>query len=445
MAHAPSKAAAAAAAAAPTMAETTTTTCSSSSSGFTLPYIPPMGAVEPEVLAQLDARPPPAWTETAAAVLEATPWVAALRASDSVTPVTVPDHDQQMIDGMPGFPYRSFSYYKPLLQFHLEFYQPTHADANEVHAVLYFSEYSEGPPGFVHGGAVATAFDEVLGFTNLCYGHFGPTLQLDVSYYRGTPLCRPLFMVGRIVRLEGRKIHLEGVLRASPDAASPVIAEARALWYNEAQVLREASPDAAGAAGLGPSELVMTAFTTQPSTIGVSPRAVPAWLEALRADPDCTKMIDSSDFMNRREELMGEYPWRGINFILNSGRVSVELYHRASDHSVVAAVEVSNFVQGPPGCVNGGCIFAILDNIAGIALWSVHGVKGFTKRMAVSYKKFTRISTRYYFVETRLLAREGRQGTLELTLRNPAADTVHAVATVTFAANAAGQSPRAVL
>ncbi|MFM7537276.1 MAG: PaaI family thioesterase [Acidimicrobiales bacterium] len=71
---------------------------------------------------------------------------------------------------------------------------------------LRFGAAYEGPPGSVHGGFVAAAFDEVLGMTQSLGGQPGMTGTLRVRYRRPTPLHRELRFVGHLERIEGRKI-----------------------------------------------------------------------------------------------------------------------------------------------------------------------------------------------------------------------------------------------
>lgn len=75
-----------------------------------------------------------------------------------------------------------------------------------------FSAVYEGPPGCVHGGFLAAAFDEVLGITQSLSGNPGLTGQLSIRYLSPSPLHVDLVFTGRIVRIEGRKIHTEAVL-----------------------------------------------------------------------------------------------------------------------------------------------------------------------------------------------------------------------------------------
>jgi acyl-coenzyme A thioesterase PaaI-like protein len=83
-----------------------------------------------------------------------------------------------------------------------------------VHARAVFGSAYEGPPGCVHGGYVAAAFDEVLGATQTLSGRPGMTGTLTVKYRSPTPLHRELAFVGELVRVEGRKIFTEGKLLA---------------------------------------------------------------------------------------------------------------------------------------------------------------------------------------------------------------------------------------
>jgi acyl-coenzyme A thioesterase PaaI-like protein len=78
-----------------------------------------------------------------------------------------------------------------------------------VASVRFGSAY-EGPPGSVHGGYVAAAFDEVLGFVQSLGGNPGMTGTLTIKYRRPTPLHTDLIFEAELLRMEGRKIFTEG-------------------------------------------------------------------------------------------------------------------------------------------------------------------------------------------------------------------------------------------
>lgn len=81
-----------------------------------------------------------------------------------------------------------------------------------VRADVTFGHAYEGPPGHVHGGIVAAAFDELLGATQAMSGSPGMTAQLDISYRAPTPLHVPLRFESTLDSVDGRKIRTSGRL-----------------------------------------------------------------------------------------------------------------------------------------------------------------------------------------------------------------------------------------
>jgi len=76
-----------------------------------------------------------------------------------------------------------------------------------------FGVVFEGPPGCVHGGHVASFFDQILGHHTLELGLPAMTASLTLQYRRPTPLFRDLAFEVRIEQVEGRKIDVQGELR----------------------------------------------------------------------------------------------------------------------------------------------------------------------------------------------------------------------------------------
>jgi acyl-coenzyme A thioesterase PaaI-like protein len=121
-------------------------------------------------------------------------------------------------------------------------------DTEVVGHVVYGDAY-EGPPGCVHGGFIAGGFDEVLGFTQARSGQPGMTAKLEINYRSPTPLHRELEFRGRIVHIDGRKIHTTAELTVAEDGR--VCAEATALFVSMKpqvfeRLMRERSGGAAG-------------------------------------------------------------------------------------------------------------------------------------------------------------------------------------------------------
>jgi acyl-coenzyme A thioesterase PaaI-like protein len=71
----------------------------------------------------------------------------------------------------------------------------------------------EGPPGCVHGGVIALAFDQVLNVANLMSGSAGPTKSLAFRFRRPTPLRSDLVFEGWQERTDGNRVHARGRLR----------------------------------------------------------------------------------------------------------------------------------------------------------------------------------------------------------------------------------------
>ncbi len=91
-----------------------------------------------------------------------------------------------------------------------------------------FGAAYEGPPGCVHGGYIAAAFDEVLGSTQSLSGSPGMTGRLTIHYRKPTPLQVPLRFVGELERVDGRKIFTRGELWAG----DVLCAEAEGLFIS---------------------------------------------------------------------------------------------------------------------------------------------------------------------------------------------------------------------
>ena len=81
-----------------------------------------------------------------------------------------------------------------------------------VEGIAVFGPAYEGPPGCVHGGYVAAAFDEVLGSAQSLGGQPGMTGRLVVHYRKPTPLNKPLRFEGRLDHIEGRKTFTTGAV-----------------------------------------------------------------------------------------------------------------------------------------------------------------------------------------------------------------------------------------
>lgn len=86
-------------------------------------------------------------------------------------------------------------------------------EGDKVVCHVTFGSAFEGPPGCVHGGYVAAAFDEVLGAAQSLSGDQGMTARLITNYRTPTPLHEPLRIEAWLDRREGRKIFVIGTMQ----------------------------------------------------------------------------------------------------------------------------------------------------------------------------------------------------------------------------------------
>jgi acyl-coenzyme A thioesterase PaaI-like protein len=127
-------------------------------------------------------------------------------------------------------PDRAFFDWSPLLGLANPLAPPVRVsvDGDIVVGQARFGIAYEGPPGCVHGGYIAAAFDEVLGLTNSLSGRPGMTGTLTVRYRKPTPLHTDLRLEGRVVSVSGRKISVAGTM----SAGEVLTAEATGLFVS---------------------------------------------------------------------------------------------------------------------------------------------------------------------------------------------------------------------
>jgi acyl-coenzyme A thioesterase PaaI-like protein len=101
-----------------------------------------------------------------------------------------------------------------------------------VTATVVFADVYEGPPGHVHGGMLAAAFDDVLGRVQIIDGKVGMTGKLSVSYRRPTPLNRELRFTGRITSVSGRKVLCAAECRVLHEGEWVITAQAEGLFIS---------------------------------------------------------------------------------------------------------------------------------------------------------------------------------------------------------------------
>lgn len=90
-----------------------------------------------------------------------------------------------------------------------------------------FDRRQVGAPGLAHGGAVATACDDMFGFVLYLVAEPAVTRSLEVGYRRPVQLGIPHRIRAHLVHREGRKLHMQA---EGTDPEGLVCFEARAVF-----------------------------------------------------------------------------------------------------------------------------------------------------------------------------------------------------------------------
>lgn len=101
-------------------------------------------------------------------------------------------------------------------------------DGDRVRGWAEYPAQYEGPPGCLHGGFVAAAFDDLLGVAQMLSGQAGFTGTLTVKMLRPTPLFRRIDYEAWVERTEGRKIIVCGTAAHEGE----ILAEAEGIFVS---------------------------------------------------------------------------------------------------------------------------------------------------------------------------------------------------------------------
>jgi acyl-coenzyme A thioesterase PaaI-like protein len=92
---------------------------------------------------------------------------------------------------------------------------PLHLEMTEgvTRAWAVWTDAYEGPPGCLHGGFVAAAFDDLMGLAQMASGKAGFTGTLTVRMIKPTPLNKRIDYEAWLDRVDGRKIWCKATAR----------------------------------------------------------------------------------------------------------------------------------------------------------------------------------------------------------------------------------------
>lgn len=100
-------------------------------------------------------------------------------------------------------------------------------DESTLYAKAWFGKKTMGPPGHVHGGAMAATLDEAMGAVAWMNQHRCVAATITISFLAMLPIESETTVEARIERVEGRKIHLRATLI---DQAGKAVAEGTGLF-----------------------------------------------------------------------------------------------------------------------------------------------------------------------------------------------------------------------
>lgn len=100
-------------------------------------------------------------------------------------------------------------------------------EGDQVVAGLRLVPWLSGGPGVAHGGALATFFDELMGYVAVVYRVPAVTARLEIDFLRPVLVGSEIRGEAWLAEREGRRLLTESVGR---DAQGEVCVEARALY-----------------------------------------------------------------------------------------------------------------------------------------------------------------------------------------------------------------------
>ncbi|ADW68567.1 PaaI family thioesterase [Granulicella tundricola] len=109
----------------------------------------------------------------------------------------------------------------------LTFTLTTEAENITATATVQLTRNHEGPPGYLHGGIIATLMDEAMSKLNRPLNLIAMTRNLEVDYLRPCPIETPLTLTAHHLHREGRKLFHSATL-THPDGT--VLATAKGLF-----------------------------------------------------------------------------------------------------------------------------------------------------------------------------------------------------------------------
>jgi len=100
-------------------------------------------------------------------------------------------------------------------------------DEPDLYAKAWFGAKTMGPPGHVHGGAMAATLDEAMGAVCWMNGHHVVAATITISFLAMLPIETETIVHATIDRVEGRKVHLKSSIK---NPSGRIVAEGSGLF-----------------------------------------------------------------------------------------------------------------------------------------------------------------------------------------------------------------------
>jgi acyl-coenzyme A thioesterase PaaI-like protein len=100
-------------------------------------------------------------------------------------------------------------------------------DEPTLYARAWFGAGAMGPPGHVHGGAMAATLDDAMGAAAWMHNHQCVAATIKINFVAMLPLETETTVEATIDRVEGRKIHLTAKLT---DPSGKIVADGTGLF-----------------------------------------------------------------------------------------------------------------------------------------------------------------------------------------------------------------------
>ena len=85
---------------------------------------------------------------------------------------------------------------------------------NMVQINYTFEERFAGGPGLVHGGILAAAIDDLMGYATVIHNHMCVTANLSVNYISPVPVGEEFELLAWVTKIDGKKVSTESIIKS---------------------------------------------------------------------------------------------------------------------------------------------------------------------------------------------------------------------------------------